>query len=105
MEVGEPFNHDGEEVNPKSQFENTIGAYLMKDSDSGDMIRAGSTTTYFGKRLREHGNAASIEMKRERMIVYLFELLLSISLEPSKNISSNPGFEMFNGSFAKARDS
>ena len=182
MEVGEPFNHDGEEVNPKSQFENTIGAYLMKDSDRGDMIRAGSTTTSFGKRLREHlkcsklkqdsdktsrlyasypheeasekdiqrtgidpigkwddvrsyigigwerknskeikdlfewdsttmcglennRNAGSIEMKRERMIVYLFELLLSISLEPSKNISSNPGFEMFNGSFAKARDS
>ncbi len=26
---------------------------------------------------------------------------LSISIEPSKNISSSPGFEMFNGSFAR----
>ena len=42
-----------------------------------------------------------VEITRENMILYLFEMLLSISFEPSKNISSNPGFEMFNGSFAK----
>ncbi len=34
-------------------------------------------------------------------MVYLFELLLSLSLDQTHNISSNPGFEMFNGSFAK----
>ena len=174
MDFGDSFNHG--EVNPNSQFENTIGAYLMKDCESGDMIRAGSTTTSFGRRLREHlkssklkrdsdkksklyssypheeasekdkrgsisvgrwddirsyigigweweknkeiidlfewdsttmcglknnKNPSSIEKKQERMMAYLFELLLSISLEPSKNISSSPGFATFNGSFAR----
>jgi len=161
IDFGDSF--DNGKDNPDSQFETTIGAYLMKDCDSGDMIRAGSTTTSFGKRLMEHlkcsklkrdsdresnlyssyphedasekdkrgfrrkgswddigsyiaigwekkeskhikdlfewdnttmcglrdnRNTASIEKKQERMMVYLFELLLSMSLEPSKNISS-----------------
>ena len=174
MDFGDSFNHG--EVNPNSHFENKIGVYLMKDCESRDMIRAGSATTSFGVRLREHlkssklkrdsdkksklyssyphekasekdkrgsisvgrwddirsyigigweweknkeiidlfewdsttmcglknnKNPSSIEKKQERMMVYLFELLLSISLEPSKNISSSPGFETFNGSFAR----
>ena len=51
--------------------------------------------------LKNNKNASSIEKKQERMRGYLVELLLSISLEPSKNISSSPGFETFNGSFAR----
>jgi hypothetical protein len=61
MDFGDSFNHG--EVNPNSQFENTIGAYLMKDFESGDMIRAGSTTTSFGMRLREH--LKSSKLKRD----------------------------------------
>jgi hypothetical protein len=53
MDCGEPFVH--EEVNSNSRFQN-IGAYLMKDSERGFMIRAGSTTTSFAKRLVEHFN-------------------------------------------------
>jgi hypothetical protein len=51
--------------------------------------------------LERNKNTMTLEKKKERMMVYLFELLLSLSLDQTHNISSNPGFEMFNGSFAK----
>jgi hypothetical protein len=176
MDLGDPFVN-GEVNSTNSPFQN-IGAYLMKDSGNGFMIRAGSTTTSFAKRLGEHfacsrlkkdadrksklyssypheeasekdkdssicnpigrwddiqsfvgigwdkknskeikdlfewdnttisglennRNRMTLEKKQERMMVYLFELLLSLSLDQTRNISSNPGFEMFNGTFAK----
>eukprot|EP00979_Chaetoceros_neogracilis_P013136 scaffold3698_cov269-Chaetoceros_neogracile.AAC.5 len=40
-----------------------------------------------------------LDKKQERMMVYLFETILQLSLCPAHNVSSNPGFEMFNGSF------
>jgi len=43
----------------------------------------------------------SLEKKQERMMVYLFESALHLCLSPSNNISSNPGFELFNGSFGR----
>jgi hypothetical protein len=50
IDCGDPFVHG--EVHSKSHFEN-IGAYLMKDSVYGIMIRAGSSTISFAKHL-EH---------------------------------------------------
>ena len=39
--------------------------------------------------------------KQERMVAYLFETVLGLSIAPSKNISSNPSYECFNGSFKR----
>ncbi len=69
-----------------------------KNKEIKDLFEWASTTMCG---LKNNKNPSSIEKKQERMMVYLFELLLSISLEPSKNISSSPGFETFNGSFAR----
>ena len=48
-------------------------------------------------------NKAKLTMakKQERMVVYLFETVLHLCLSPSNNISSNPGYELFNGSFGR----
>lgn len=161
-----------EEANSNSRFEG-IGAYLMKDSTRGYTIRAGSTTTSFAQRFKEHlkcsklrndtdrdsilyssyphtdkkllidkskgewrnidnyaiigwdkgktkdlidlfewddvtmsglrnnKNVIVMQKKQERMMAYLFELLLQLSLDPKHKISSNPGFETFNGTLAK----
>ena len=43
----------------------------------------------------------TLAKKQERMLVYLFETVLHLCLSPSNNISSNPGYELFNGSFAR----
>jgi hypothetical protein len=51
--------------------------------------------------LRNNKNDIEMEKKQERMMAYLFELLLQLSLDPKHNISSNPGFETFNGTFSK----
>ena len=37
--------------------------------------------------------------KQERMVAYLFETVLGLCIASSKNISSNPSFECFNGRF------
>jgi hypothetical protein len=175
MSCGNHFVH--EEPNSNDTRFKGIGAYIMADSKRGNTIRAGSTTTSFVQRLKEHWkcsklkkktdrdsrlygsyphedaaevdkqrsifkpkgvwqsihsyvvvgwdkvkskelidlfewdtetmaglrpnlNDMEMEKKQERMLVYLFELLLQLSLDPSHNISSNPGFETFNGTFA-----
>ena len=43
---------------------------------------------------------ASLLDKQEKMVAYLFETVLGLCIAGSKNISSNPSFESFNGSFA-----
>ena len=47
--------------------------------------------------LSKNKSKLTIEEKKER---YLFELVLQLCLKPSDNVSSNPGFESFNGKFA-----
>ena len=48
-------------------------------------------------------NQAKLTMakKQERMLVYLFETVLHLCLSPRNNISSNLGYELFNGSFCR----
>ena len=81
-----------------------IGSYIAigwekdKSKEIIDLFEWDSTTMCG---LENNRNSGCIPKKQERMMVYLFELLLSISLEPSKNISSSPGFETFNSSFAR----
>jgi hypothetical protein len=53
------------------------------------------------KRLEKNRAKLTIEKKQERMLVYLFETVLQLSLCPANNISSNPGYEIFNGTFAR----
>ena len=53
------------------------------------------------KRLENNRVNLTIEKKQERMLVYLFETVLQLSLCPANNISSNPGYEIFNGTFAR----
>jgi hypothetical protein len=175
MSCGKHFVHEEPSSND-ARFKG-IGAYIMVDTKRGNTIRAGSTTTSFERRLKEHWkcsklkrkahrdsrlygsyphedaaevdrqksiftpkgdwqsihsyvaigwhkakskelidlfewdtvtmaglrknqNDMEMEQKQERMLVYLFELTLQLSLDPSHNISSNPGFETFNGTFA-----
>ena len=52
-------------------------------------------------RLEKNRANLTIEKKKERMLVYLFETVLQLSLCPANNISSNPGYEIFNGTFAR----
>jgi hypothetical protein len=54
--------------------------------------------------LEQNRSGLTIEKKQDRMLVYLFELILQLSLDGKSNISSNPGFELFNGSFARNRN-
>ena len=49
--------------------------------------------------VRTNKNDMEMEKKQARMLVYLFELILQLSLDPSHNIFSNPGFETLNGTF------
>jgi hypothetical protein len=53
-----------EEVNSNSRFVN-IGAYLMKDSVSGIMLSADSTTKFLAKCLREHLNSSKLKSDSE----------------------------------------
>ena len=53
------------------------------------------------KRLEKNRANLTMEKKQERMLVYLFETVLQLSLSPANNISSNPGYEIFNGTFAR----
>jgi hypothetical protein len=41
--------------------------------------------------------------KNDIVLEYLLDLLLQLSLDPKHNISSNPAFETFNGTFAPHR--
>ena len=53
------------------------------------------------KGLERNNAKLTMQKKQERMLVYLFETVLHLCLSPSENISSNPGHELFNGSFGR----
>ena len=42
----------------------------------------------------------TLHEKKEKMVVYLFETIQGLCIRPGDNISSNPSFETFNGSFS-----
>ena len=50
-------------------------------------------------RLQKSRVKGSLLDKKEKMVSYLFETMLSLCLAPDKNISSNPSYESFNGRF------
>jgi len=50
--------------------------------------------------LQRNRTRGTLMDKKERMVAYLFETVLGLCIVNSKNISSNPSFESFNGSFS-----
>ena len=50
--------------------------------------------------LNRNRMSAQLLDKQERMVSYLFETVLGLCIAGLNNISSNPSFESFNGSFA-----
>ena len=51
--------------------------------------------------LKRNNTKLTMAKKEEQMLVYLFKTVLHLCLSPSNNISSNPGHELFNGSFGR----
>ena len=52
------------------------------------------------ERLKQNRSELTLEKKKDRMVVYLFETVLALCIKEADNISSNPSFELFNGRFS-----
>ena len=72
--------------------------WKKEDSKNGvDMFEWDERTE---ERLKKNRSELTLEKKKERMVVYLFETVLALCIKDADNVSSNPSFELFNGRFS-----
>ena len=67
--------------------------------NSNEVINLFEWDEHTVERLKANRADMTLEKKKERMVVYLFETVLGLCIKESDNVSSNPSFELFNGRF------
>ena len=78
----------------------SIASVRWKKEDSKNVVDMFEWDERTEERLKQNRSELTLEKKKERMVVYLFETVLALCIKEADNISSNPSFELFNGRFS-----
>ena len=77
-----------------------IASVRWKKEDSKNVVDMFDWDERTEERLKKNRSELTLEKKKERMVVYLFETVLALCIKDADNVSSNPSFELFNGRFS-----
>ena len=78
----------------------SIASVRWKKEDSKNVVDMFDWDERTEERLKKNRSELTLEKKKERMVVYLFETVLALCIKDADNVSSNPSFELFNGRFS-----